>query len=727
MSDKKVELALFKIISEMVECPAGSFMMGSPKDEKGRNIYGEGNDYETQHKVVITKPFWIGKFPITQEQYETIMEEEPISYYDNRKYNSPKSNVSYNEAKAFCKKLNKLVRRIDAGNQYIPECYHFDLPTEAQWEYACRAGTTKAFNSNDNLSNYNSFLQGIAWYSGSLLTTGIIDYMHKEHLNYYDESTQPKILKDILNEEWVKDQRLEKTIGSLLSNHWGIFDMHGNVHEWVRDTFNNKSDYETENVIDPIVSEKGKWRVLRGGSYRDSAEHCRSAARYFVRENEDLYPCEIGFRVALVPDLTYEENNKLEELKVECDEYFKSQKNDKVETLIQALRNNKEPDVIKRLVSECKLKELNTSDKKIYYEEQSPLTAAAMCTDYPEIIEMLLDCGENISFRNDMGYTALQCAASCNSNFQVLDVLLKNGKEDDFFHNEFGNYRESALCLALSRNKNIEIIKKLIDYDPTENKNKDYYSKLLIEAAKRGYKDYPYYKEILELLIEKGAEINKIISDSYGDCYEYALGKAVRYNDYEAVKTLLDLGADPNLTVKNLQNEVVSFPLYECVTRLRKGKIKIMKLLLSKNANINQKYAHGLNIAMEAAKVGDLKTLKFLIDYEKNLLNQEDIHGETVLDYFIHYQDGEESVDGLKFLIEAGADVNHKDRFGDKPIATAFLYNRMKDIEILLEAGTIIDENDFMRLKNTISISCNEPYVKIKLLKRLYEIVGKKF
>ena len=116
-----------------------------------------------------------------------------------------------------------------------------------------------------------------------------------------------------------------------------------------------------------------------------------------------------------------------------------------------------------------------------------------------------------------------------------------------------------------------------------------------------------------------------------------------------------------------------------------------------------------------------------MINYEKNLLNQEDNHGETVLDYFIHYQKEEDSVEGLKFLIEAGADVNHKDRFGDKPIAKAFSFNHMKDIEILLDAGTIIDENDFMRLKNTISISCNEPYIKIKLLKRLYEIVGKKF
>ena len=78
MLDTKLELALMKIISEMVECPAGSFMMGSPKDELGRNIYGEGRDFETQHKVAITQPFWIGKFPITEDLYETIMDVEPI-------------------------------------------------------------------------------------------------------------------------------------------------------------------------------------------------------------------------------------------------------------------------------------------------------------------------------------------------------------------------------------------------------------------------------------------------------------------------------------------------------------------------------------------------------------------------------------------------------------------------------------------------------------------------
>ncbi len=135
---------------EMVKCPAGSFMMGSPKNEYGRNIYGV-NDFETQHKVAITQPFLIGKFLITEEQYETIMEEEPIRYYDNRRLNTPVSETTYQEAKGFCEKLNNLLERFHISDEFIPEDYHFDLPTEAQWEYACRAGTTRAFNSNDNL------------------------------------------------------------------------------------------------------------------------------------------------------------------------------------------------------------------------------------------------------------------------------------------------------------------------------------------------------------------------------------------------------------------------------------------------------------------------------------------------------------------------------------------------------------------------------------------------
>ena len=783
MLDTKLELALMKIISEMVECPAGRFLMGSPENERGRNIYGEGNDFETQHKVAITQPFWIGKFLITEELYETIMEEEPINSYDKRRLNKPTSQVSYQEAKTFCKKLNKLIKQVNIPNVIIPTDYHFDLPTEAQWEYACRAGTTRAFNSNDNLDapprtldealerlakvglvinleepsdvgmqkkdrvnnqdNYenklNSFLDEIAWYSESMLTPDIVSLIRRGNMNYYENNSFPKVYKDIKDEDWIQYRNFTKPVGQLLSNNWNIYDMHGNVHEWVRDTFKRKGDYESEDAIDPIILENGKWRVLRGGSYKDSAEKCRSAARYFVKEDDKLFSSDglnlaIGFRVALVPDLTYEESLKLQELEKECKEFWKTKKDNKLETLVQALQNNKEPEIIKRLISESNLKEINASSKKVYYEGNTPLTAAATSSNNPEIVKLLLDCGENTSCRNDDGYTALQCTAFYNSNLDILNILLEYSKKDDFFSCDFDDFSESALCLALSQNENIEIIKRLIEYDPTLDKDNDYYSKLLIEVGTRGYKVFPCFKEIVKLLISKGADINKIMMDSGSAEYKYVLGEAIKYNNSEAVKCLLDLGADPNLIVRNRQNKVTAFPLYDCVnSRNNSEKNKILKLLLARNANINQKLqfgrykTNGWNIAMIAVNKGDIKSLKILLNYEKNLLNQEDDDGLTLLDCSIPYEWNEDNIECLKFLIETGADVNHKTKLGEKAISRAFYFNSFKAIDILIKAGTIIDDENFMLIKNRINISCFEPSEKIKLLKRLYQAVGKEF
>ncbi len=739
MLDTKIVLALMKIISEMIERPAGSFMMGSPKDEFGTYIYGEGNDFETQHKVAITQPFWIGKFLITEDLYETIMEEDPINYYDKRRLNSPASQVNYQEAKTFCKKLNKLIKQVNIPNGINPKDYHFDLPTEAQWEYACRAGTTRAFNSNDNLTNEEGFLEEIAWYSGSFITPDIKCLMSKGNKNYYENKDFPKVYKDIKDDDWVQYRNLAKPVGQLLSNDWNIFDMHGNVYEWVRDTFKEKGDYKAGVVIDPIILEKGKWRVLRGGSYKDSAGKCRSAARYFVKEDDKLFSSDglnlaIGFRVALVPNLTYEESMKLKELEKECEEFWASKKNNKLETLVQAFQNNKETEIIKRLISESNLKEINASSKKVYYEGNSPLTAAATSSNNPEIVKLLLDCGEDPSFRNDDGYTALQCTAFYNSNLDILNLLLEYSQKDDFFSCEFDDFNESALGLALSQNENIEVIKRLIDYDPTRIKDNDYYSKLLIEVGTRGYKVFPCFKEIVKLLISKGADINKIIIDSGSAAYKHVLGEAIKWNDFEAVKCLLDLGADPNLIVKSRQNKVIAFPLSDCIiSRNNSDRIKILKLLLARNANINQKLqfgrykTNGWNIAMIAVNKGDIKSLKILLNFERKLLNQEDDDGLTLLDRSIQFHWNESNIECLKFIIEAGADVNHKTKLGEKAISQAFYYDCIEAIDILLKAGTIIDDENFMLIKNRINISCFEPSEKIKLFKRLYQAVGKEF
>ena len=166
--------------------------------------------------------------------------------------------------------------------------------------------------------------------------------------------------------------------------------------------------------------------------------------------------------------------------------------------------------------------------------------------------------------------------------------------------------------------------------------------------------------------------------------------------------------------------------MFECIGEMGDyGNLEILKFLIKKNANIHQKLAYGRNIAMEAACSGSMEILRFLINYDKNLLNEEDDKGRTVLNYFIPYRWDKIDFDCLRFLIESGADVNHKDKFGEKPIAIAFYANCFKAIDILLEAGTKIDKEDFMIIKNRIRHCGLKASIRVKLLKRLYEIVGK--
>ncbi len=136
---------------EMVKCPEGRFMMVSPNNELGRNAS------ESQHLVTITKPFYIGKYEVTQSQYSALMGNNPSKI---RTRNRPVEMVSYDDAKAFCDKMNLKYLNI------LPKGYKFDLPTEAQWEYACRAGTKTALNSGMNLTKTTSCpnVNEVAWY-----------------------------------------------------------------------------------------------------------------------------------------------------------------------------------------------------------------------------------------------------------------------------------------------------------------------------------------------------------------------------------------------------------------------------------------------------------------------------------------------------------------------------------------------------------------------------------
>ena len=231
---------------ELVWIKGGTFVMGSPKSERGR-WEGWGED---QRKVVITRPYYIAVFETTQEQYEVLMKCNPSR---KKEKNLPVTDVSWQDAMDFCAELNKLTAKTR------PQNYMFKLPTEAQWEYACRAGTKKALNSDDNLKHKDecSNLDKVGWYKGN--SGGFIH-----------------------------------PVGLKKPNRWGLYDMHGNAWEYCLDYWTEKPC--PRDIIDPQGPLMGEGWVKKGGGFYLDAQRCRSAARS-VQGEPKWY---MSFRVALV-------------------------------------------------------------------------------------------------------------------------------------------------------------------------------------------------------------------------------------------------------------------------------------------------------------------------------------------------------------------------------------------------------------------------------------------
>ena len=236
------------VVLEMVKIKAGSFSMGNPESKWGRN-----ND-EKLHRVTLTQDYWLGKFEVTQAQYESIMGNNP-SHFQSK--NRPVEQVCWDDAKEFCNKLNEYYA------DKLPIGYKFDLPTESQWEYACRAGTTTNFSYGDASDIKKMNFNGKYPYGGGL--DGIF-------------------------------RRQTVNVGSLgYKNELGLYDMHGNVLEWCRDWY----DSYTGDVTDPVGPSSGLGRVYRGGSWDHYAKSCRSANRDYEKPNYSN--SNLGFRLALVP------------------------------------------------------------------------------------------------------------------------------------------------------------------------------------------------------------------------------------------------------------------------------------------------------------------------------------------------------------------------------------------------------------------------------------------
>ncbi|MCL2006410.1 MAG: formylglycine-generating enzyme family protein [Planctomycetaceae bacterium] len=223
-------------------CPPGNFMMG---DEPG------------ELSVTLSRGFWMLETEVTQTMWESVMGSNPSI---NKGSNLPVTDVSWNDCQEFIAKLNAKLKSggrqspgsTDSTGRLTPaalEGYKFSLPTEAQWEYACRAGTTTAYHFGDTLTQQQANVGG----------------------------------------------RQARDVGSYPANAWGLKDMHGNAWEWCLDWY---GDYPSGAVTDPTGPDRGSDRVIRGGSWHNFAERCRSARRH--DSDPAVRFSNIGLRLALV-------------------------------------------------------------------------------------------------------------------------------------------------------------------------------------------------------------------------------------------------------------------------------------------------------------------------------------------------------------------------------------------------------------------------------------------
>jgi formylglycine-generating enzyme required for sulfatase activity len=249
---------------KLVLIPKGKFMMGSPPDEKG------SQEDERRHEVTISRDYHLGMHEVTQAQYKKIMGKNPSAFQgdavaerhpetnrvvkDVDSANHPVEQVSWEDAVEFCQRLSALTEEKKAGRIYR-------LPSEAEWEYACLAGTTTPFHFGSQLNGKQANCNGTEPYG-------------TETKGPYLAKTTP--------------------VGKYPPNGWGLYDMHGNVWEWCADWY---GEYPKGSATDPRGPEAGSIRVFRGGSWYYGAVICRSAGRY--RVGPSVRGSALGFRVAL--------------------------------------------------------------------------------------------------------------------------------------------------------------------------------------------------------------------------------------------------------------------------------------------------------------------------------------------------------------------------------------------------------------------------------------------
>jgi formylglycine-generating enzyme required for sulfatase activity len=262
----RIQLGPTVLLPEMVPIPAGTYQRGS-NAPTGTPYFG-GSAEQPVHQVTLSKPFWMGRFELTQAQYASLMGSIPSGMPASwQGPDRPVEQASWLEAVAYCEALN--AHQSALGN--VPPGYVYRLPTEAEWEYACRAGTTTEFHYGPALTCDQA---RISFSNHAVGSCGV-------------------------SQDSAQQNSGTVVVGVYAPNAWGLHDMHGNVWEWCLDSY---APYTASPKTDPYVT-VGSGPVLRGGSWGNTSNSSRSAKR-FSATAINQGSIAVGFRVVLAPDLT---------------------------------------------------------------------------------------------------------------------------------------------------------------------------------------------------------------------------------------------------------------------------------------------------------------------------------------------------------------------------------------------------------------------------------------
>ena len=632
-----------------VRVEPGVFQMGSPESEENR-----GSD-ETLHAVEISTGFWLGQYEVTQDQWYAVMETTPWDGAVNQVNPSyPATHTSWEAVQAFIDRLNAA-----AGER------RYRLPSEAEWEYACRAGMPTRWSFGD-------------------------DERRLEHYAWYKDNASG------VNE-----------VGQKRPNFWGLYDMHGNVWEWVQDWY-DADYYDSSPRVDPVGPDTGDERVSRGGVFANGPSFVRSALRRSF-EPDPVFKKTFGFRLVMVDEPEEDPLEAVGELEPEEDLSTLSEAEARRSLDEQGISYSLDSFFERIVAGDVSSVELFiAAGMDLNAQDNDGYTALMLAAEggYVEMVRLLVEHGVDVNAQY-YGYTALMLAAE-GGHVEVARFLVEHGADVNA-PNEYG---DTALMWA-ARQGHVEVARFLVEHGADVNaQNNDgltalmwavlyFYVEMTMETTMERM-------EMVRLLVEHGADVNAQNNDgltalsfakTFGNQEIIDLLEAVGEPE-EDLEAVGELEPEEDLSTlseaearRSLDEQGISYSLDSFFERIVAGDVSSIELFIAAGMDLNAQDNDGYTaLAMAvsgAALLGHVELVKIMEMVRLLVEHGADVNAQggtalsaaAVLGY----------VEVARFLVEHGADVNAQNNDGWTALMAAAMFGRVEVARFLVEHGADVN------------------------------------